>query len=57
MTLTLYTLLIIIIRHLAEKKMQKYAQKNIFEKIFLTKIFLEKIFFFSIVGPNALKWL
>ena len=34
-----------------------FSKKNIFQKIFLTKIFLEKNIFFSIVGPNALKWL
>ena len=30
---------------MAEKNLQKYAQKNIFEKIFLPKIFLTKYFF------------
>ena len=32
-------------RHLAEKKLPKYAQKNIFEKIIFPKIFLSKYFF------------
>ena len=32
-------------RHLSEKNLQKYAQKNIFEEIFFPKIFFTKYFF------------